>query len=107
MPDAPPLQAPSWVATMPSHLGPVTGEKRSGSDAIFEIALQADASSFQAGYLGLEGFTAWIVGDVLAKLDEGASQRGYTKCTVSMHAVERVLGAVSYTHLTLPTNREV
>lgn len=92
MPDAPPLQAPSWMATMPSHLGPVVGDKRSGSDAIFEIALQADASSFQAGYLGLEGFTAWVVGDVLAKLDEGARQRGYTKCTVSMHAVERVLG---------------
>jgi hypothetical protein len=35
----------------------------------FDIVPRADATSFQAGYLGLDGFEAWVKGDVLVKLD--------------------------------------
>ncbi|WFD31594.1 hypothetical protein MSPP1_002633 [Malassezia sp. CBS 17886] len=65
-----------------------------GSAGIFEIALRADAASFQSGYLGVEGATAWVVGDVLTKLESpGMRTAEYTGCTVSLAAEERVGGA--------------
>jgi hypothetical protein len=59
-------------------------------DDFFDIVPQADATSFQVGYLGLEGFQAWIKGDVLIKLDERASQQRhkYKQCTISLIAEE-------------------
>lgn len=51
---------------MPQDVNAPSSERKIG---FFEIAPQTDATSFQAGYLGLEGFEAWIAGDVLVKLD--------------------------------------
>lgn len=69
-----------------------------GPDNFFDIVPQSDATSFQAGYLGLEGFQSWIKGDVLVKLDEGARSNatssavggagGFDSCMISLTAVE-------------------
>lgn len=45
-------------------------------DTFFDIAPRADATSFQVGYLGLEGFQSWIKGDVLVKLDPALRSSG-------------------------------
>ncbi|PWN44948.1 hypothetical protein IE81DRAFT_364630 [Ceraceosorus guamensis] len=58
-------------------------------DNFFDIAPRADATSFQVGYLGLEGFQSWIKGDVLVKLDPAIRASGkYAKCTISLTAEE-------------------
>ena len=59
-------------------------------DNFFDVVPRADATSFQVGYLGLDGFQAWVKGDVLIKLDERAKQQRhlYRQCTVSLIAEE-------------------
>lgn len=39
------------------------------NSVFFELTPRADATSFQVGYLGINGFCAWVVGDVLIKVD--------------------------------------
>lgn len=60
-----------------------SGSVNPGLDNFFDVVPQSDATSFQAGYLGLDGFQSWIKGDVLVKLDERArsatSGAGYDK----------------------------
>ncbi|PWN91987.1 hypothetical protein FA10DRAFT_265800 [Acaromyces ingoldii] len=69
-----------------------SGSVSPGLDNFFDVVPQSDATSFQAGYLGLDGFQSWIKGDVLVKLDERArnatSGAGYDKCTISLQAIE-------------------
>ena len=48
-----------------------------------------------------------ITGRVCYHPCETACNRGQLDEAVGINSVERFLGAVSYTHLTLPTNREV
>lgn len=59
-------------------------------DNHFDIVPQSDATSFQVGYLGLDGFQAWIKGDILVKLDQRAIQqrRFYQHCEISLTACE-------------------
>lgn len=58
---------------------------------MFEIVPRSDASSFQTGYLGAEGLEAWLIGDVLTKLDLPASEIFcFERCTVCWSAIERV-----------------
>jgi hypothetical protein len=59
-------------------------------DNHFDIVPQSDATSFQVGYLGLDGFQAWIKGDVLIKLDQRAIQQRhfYQHCSISLSAKE-------------------
>lgn len=59
-------------------------------DNFFDIVPCSDATSFQVGYLGLDGFQAWVKGDVLIKLDERANQphHTYRQCTISLIAEE-------------------
>lgn len=47
-------------------LGPGAGSVEPG---FFELGPGADATTFQVGYLGLQGFLSWVVGDVMVKLD--------------------------------------
>ena len=55
-------------------------------DSFFDIAPSADATSFQAGYLGLPGFRAWIKGDVLVKLDQATrASRKFAKWCACFH----------------------
>ena len=44
---------------------------------MFEIVPRSDATSFQTGYLGVNGLSAWIIGDVLAKLDVSETEASY------------------------------
>lgn len=58
---------------------------------MFEIVPRSDASSFQTGYLGAEGLEAWLVGDVLTKLDLPTSEIfRFERCTVCWSAIETV-----------------
>ncbi|KAJ9477192.1 hypothetical protein PHBOTO_006422 [Pseudozyma hubeiensis] len=71
------------------------GSSAAGNDtgSFFDIAPRSDSTSFQVGYLGLEGFEAWLKGDVLVKLDSSTKKKGrYTRCVVTLQAVERAPG---------------
>ena len=58
---------------------------------MFEIVPRSDASSFQVGYLGAEGLDAWLIGDVLTKLDLPMSEVVcFERCTVYWSAIESV-----------------
>lgn len=84
-----------WMQAPPAYFVRAQQNTRSYAQnaGIFEIALRPDASSFQAGYLGLEGMSAWIVGDVLIKLSTEPQQAAlFTTCNISLRAIERVHG---------------
>lgn len=83
-PSAPP---PHYAAATSSYAAPSVD---TNLDTFFDIVPQADQTSFQIGYLGLEGFRAWIKGDVLVKLDERARSEptGYSRCSISLYAIE-------------------
>ncbi|PKI83934.1 hypothetical protein MVES1_001981 [Malassezia vespertilionis] len=66
---------------------------------IFELVIQQDATSFQAGYLGLGGHFASVIGDVATKFDASMCTTGFTKwyaflaltiSTIWLHVVEWV-----------------
>lgn len=88
------VQMPSPSAP-PPHYAAATSSSGSASveadlDTFFDIVPQADQTSFQVGYLGLNGFRAWIKGDVLIKLDNQSRShsQAYEECTISLHAIE-------------------
>ncbi|GAC97368.1 hypothetical protein PHSY_004953 [Pseudozyma hubeiensis SY62] len=84
----------SEVAMTDPTFQPV-GSRAAGNDtgSFFDIAPRSDSTSFQVGYLGLEGFQAWLKGDVLVKLDSSTKRKGrYTRCVVTLQAVERAPG---------------
>ncbi|KAK0528065.1 hypothetical protein OC835_004781 [Tilletia horrida] len=98
-------QAPSYQASAQGGDTTVLGGPPLGSGAVrardgaaeqddtfFDIAPSSDATSFQVGYLGLDGFQAWIKGDVLLKLGSiTARQRAsFYKCIIELRAVESV-----------------
>ncbi|PWN33416.1 uncharacterized protein FA14DRAFT_61962 [Meira miltonrushii] len=79
----------------PPHYAAATSSSGSASieadlNTFFDIVPQADQTSFQVGYLGLNGFRAWIKGDVLIKLDNQSRShdQAYKECTISLHAIE-------------------
>lgn len=47
-------------------VGPGVGPLAPG---FFELGPGSSNTTFQVGYLGLQGFVSWVVGDVMVKLD--------------------------------------
>ncbi|KAK0564959.1 hypothetical protein OC861_004003 [Tilletia horrida] len=81
-------------------------------DCFFDIAPASDATSFQVGYLGLEGFQAWVKGEVLLKLAGSTDENGaaappdasragkrsdFYKCIIELRAVESIDTAATTT----------
>jgi hypothetical protein len=87
MTSSPSVPPPNYTASTSSNTATLL---TTPLDNHFDIVPQADATSFQVGYLGLEGFQAWIKGDVLIKLDERASQQRhlYQHCSITLTANE-------------------
>lgn len=87
LPSAPPPHYSASTSSIPSSVQAITSTP---TDTFFDVVPQSDATSFQVGYLGLEGFQAWIKGDVLIKLDERSRQNRhlYKHCIISLIAKE-------------------
>ncbi|KAE8269990.1 hypothetical protein A4X09_0g2355 [Tilletia walkeri] len=71
---------------------PVRADPTQQEDIFFDIAPSSDATSFQVGYLGLDGFRAWIKGDVLLKLGSSSArtQSRFYKAIIELRAVESI-----------------
>ncbi|CAD6885714.1 unnamed protein product [Tilletia controversa] len=76
----------------PPPLSAVRADPRQQDDLFFDIAPGSDATSFQVGYLGLDGFQAWIKGDVLLKLGNSSlrTQSNFYKAVIELRAVESI-----------------
>lgn len=93
---APPPQYTSAQAGSSSRFAASGGASSSDrdtapSDDFFDIVPQSDQTSFQVGYLGLDGFNAWVKGDVLLKLEEGmqAKRHLFRRCSIALCATEK------------------
>lgn len=86
---APPPQYAASTSSSTSSLNTMETLTSTPND-FFDIVPRPDETSFQVGYLGLQGFPAWVKGDVLIKLDENlrSKARIFRRCIISLRAIE-------------------
>ena len=73
----------------------------------FEVIIDGNGMGSAVGDYDNDGDMDWFVSSILARLSEDSPERDQDQIPSTLSEIGNRLYPVSYTHLTLPTNREV